>query len=251
MIDARRKAARRRRPHLEPETAQNAAQAHLDVVELRLHQLARGEQCAHLLGSHRLTVHRPEPAQPHQLRQPARVIAVRFHRHRRQRCLHVPRLQKLHRQPALPQRPVQPLRQRACFQPDPLHAHTERFDTGIRATGSLATLHLANDLPALVNHAHVGAIQRHVNSCIMLHGRPSMMLGAAKPDSGQLTPSVEGRPRSNSRALRALGTGPLPHLVSGLNSYGYGYCLFNESSGLGRICPVKIAKRRRSARRGN
>jgi hypothetical protein len=32
-------------------------------------------------------------------------------------------------------------------------------------------------------------------------------------------------------------------LVSSLNCYGSGYCLFNEHSGLGGICPVKIAKR--------
>ena len=35
------KAVRRRRTYLEPEAAQRAAKAHLDVVELRLHQLAR------------------------------------------------------------------------------------------------------------------------------------------------------------------------------------------------------------------
>ena len=43
---------------------------------------------------------------------------------------------------------------------------------------------LADDLPALVNHTYAGAVQRHVNSCIMLHGRPSMMLERASPDSG-------------------------------------------------------------------
>jgi hypothetical protein len=31
--------------------------------------------------------------------------------------------------------------------------------------------------------------------------------------------------------------------MSSLNCYGPGYCLFNERSGLGRVCPVKISKR--------
>ena len=56
-------------------------------------------------------------------------------------------LRRGHRQPALPQRPVQPLRQRACFQPDPLHSHTERFDTAIRASGSLGTFTSRTILP--------------------------------------------------------------------------------------------------------
>jgi hypothetical protein len=41
MVDPCCKALRRGWPNLKPEAAQNAAQAHLDVVQLRLHQLAR------------------------------------------------------------------------------------------------------------------------------------------------------------------------------------------------------------------
>ena len=92
-------------------------------------------------------------------------------------------LRRGHRQPALPQRPVQPLRQRACFQPDPLHSHTERFDTAIRATGSLGTFTSRTILP-LSSTTHTLELFRDTSiSCIMLHGRPSMMLGArASPD---------------------------------------------------------------------
>ena len=65
-------------------------------------------------------------------------------------------------------------------------------------------LDLPNDLPALVNHAYVGAIQRHVDSCIMLHGRPSMMLERVSPDSGQMTPSVRDDHRRASAPSLAL-----------------------------------------------
>jgi hypothetical protein len=44
---------------------QHPAQAHLHVEVLRLQQLARGQQRPRLLRRHRLTVHGPEPAQPH------------------------------------------------------------------------------------------------------------------------------------------------------------------------------------------
>jgi hypothetical protein len=37
---------------------------------------------------------------------------------------------------------------------------------------------LANDLPVRVDNADARIFQRRVDSCIMLHGRPSMMLGA-------------------------------------------------------------------------
>ena len=49
-------------------------QAHLDIMKFGLHQLARGEQRASpALPS---TCNAPgEPAQPHQLRDPARVVA--------------------------------------------------------------------------------------------------------------------------------------------------------------------------------
>jgi hypothetical protein len=41
-----------------------------------LHQLARRQLGAHFLGGHRLAVHRAEPAQPHQRRYAARVVAL-------------------------------------------------------------------------------------------------------------------------------------------------------------------------------
>ena len=67
LLDPRRKTLRRGRPDLQPEAAQNPAQAHLHIVKLRLHQLARRQERPHLLRRHRLAMHRTEPAKPHQL----------------------------------------------------------------------------------------------------------------------------------------------------------------------------------------
>ena len=105
---------------LQAKAPQHTAQAVLDVAQLRLQQLARRQNRTRLLRFDRLAVHRAEPAEPHQLRDPAGIVAVRLHRHRFEGIADVSRLQKLNRKARLPQRRVQPLRQRTCFKPDPL-----------------------------------------------------------------------------------------------------------------------------------
>src|SRR3954464_9774865 len=57
----------RGRPDLRAKAAQHAPQAHLDIMALGLQKLAGGQKRANLLGRERLAVHRPEPAQAHQL----------------------------------------------------------------------------------------------------------------------------------------------------------------------------------------
>src|ERR1700688_5236967 len=96
---------------LEPKTAQNPAQTVLDVVQLRLNELARREHRPQLLRTERLAMHRPEPAQPHQLRNPPRIVAVALDRHGLERIAHVSRLQQLNRKTYLLHRRVKPLRQ--------------------------------------------------------------------------------------------------------------------------------------------
>jgi hypothetical protein len=56
-------------------------------------------------------MHRPKPSKPHQLRDPAHIIAIRLHRHRTERITHVTRLQRLDRQPGLRRSATQTLRQ--------------------------------------------------------------------------------------------------------------------------------------------
>jgi hypothetical protein len=63
--------------------------------------------------------------------------------------------------------------------------------------------------------------------------------GGALADAGMRRDALH----SASRNCRSCCETPQNELVSSLNCYGSGYCLFNERSGLRRICPVKIAKR--------
>src|SRR5712692_60598 len=72
LFDASGKACPRRLADLQPEAAQDPAQAVLEVQELALHQLARRQHRADLLGCDRLAVYRPEarpqgqpPSWPH------------------------------------------------------------------------------------------------------------------------------------------------------------------------------------------
>src|SRR5258708_27308947 len=89
---------------LQPEAAQYPAQTVLDVAQLRLHKLARGEHCPHLLRCDRFAMNRAEPAEPHQLRDAARVVAIRLYRHHLEGGVHMPGLQQLNCQASFPHR---------------------------------------------------------------------------------------------------------------------------------------------------
>ena len=168
---------------LQAKTAKHTAQAVLDVAQLRLQQLARRQNRTRLLRLDRLAVHRTEPAEPHQLGDPTGVVAVRLHRHRLEGIADVPRLQKLNRKARLPQRRVQPLRQRTCFESNPLQRHPSERNQAISASGSLATFASRKILPA-PSTTHTLELSKDTSICIMVHGRPSMMLGAGLPNSG-------------------------------------------------------------------
>ena len=64
---------------------------------------------------------------------------------------------------------------------------------------------LPSDLARPVDNTHARAFQRHVNSGIIVHGRPSMMLGADLSDSVD-TISSEGRPPNIRKAASARAT---------------------------------------------
>ena len=81
--------------------------------------------------------------------------------------------------PAFDQTGVQPLRQRPGLQPDPRPA------AGRAAARSRSAPRArwrpwprARSAPVGVDHAHAALFQRHVDPDIVLHGCPSMMLGA-------------------------------------------------------------------------
>src|SRR5450631_3390355 len=140
LFDASGKICPRGLADLQPEATQNSAQAVLEVQQLALHQLARRQHRADLLGRDRLAVDRPEPAEPHQLRDLARVVAVRLHRHRLEGITHVLRLQKLDRKASLLHGRIEPLRQRPASSPILASSSPSEANQPISASGSLATL---------------------------------------------------------------------------------------------------------------
>src|SRR6188768_23890 len=139
------KAARRRWSNLQAKATQDATEAHLNVMALALHQLARCQHGAQLLSWRRLAVHWSKPSKTHQLRNATRVVAVSLHRHGLERVTHVTGLQQLHRKPRLPHARVQPLRQRTRFQPDPRDLDPQLAKPGDQRLGLTRYLGLAYD----------------------------------------------------------------------------------------------------------
>ena len=89
----------------------------------------------------------------------------------------------LDRKTRLPHRRVKPLRQGPGLQPDPLERQAERPEPANQFLRLARHLRFPDDLAGRVHHAHARAFQGHINSCIVRHGRLSMMLGAGSPDS--------------------------------------------------------------------
>jgi hypothetical protein len=102
LADAARKGSRRCRADLQPKAAQHPAQAHLDVMVLALQKFACRQQGPHLLRRQRLAVNRAEPAEPHELSDAARILAIRLDRHRLERVPDVPSFEQLDRQACVP-----------------------------------------------------------------------------------------------------------------------------------------------------
>ena len=161
------------RPNLQAKAAQDALQAHLDIMALGLQELAGGQKRPHLLGRQRLAVHRPEPAQAHQLGDAAGILTISLHRHGLEGGAHMARLEQFHRQAGRLQASKEPLRQRPGLQADPRHRRPmcrEPGDQHLRFAGHLGLFH---DLALGIYDAHARAVQRHVKARILLHGRPS------------------------------------------------------------------------------
>jgi hypothetical protein len=163
---------------LQPEAAQDPAQAVLHVPQLLDEQLAGREQGPDLLCEQSLGVHGPEPAQAHQVRDPARVVPVRLVRHRRKGRPDVPGLDQHGRQARRAQPGVQPLRQRPGLEPDPLERQAGATQEGRERLRLAVRLALAHDLARPVDHAHAARLQRNVDPGEVPHGRPSAMPGA-------------------------------------------------------------------------
>ena len=189
---------------LQPEAAQDAADAQLDVQQLALQELAPDQQRPDLLGRRRLAVHRPEPAHPQAAG----------------RCRARPCGRSSPPSPTAPPSPVAsraaPPRTRPAVRPACSHCdsgpasspirvtdHAELAEEPTSASGSLGHLGLADDPPGRIDHAHAALFQRHVDPGIMLHGCPSMMPGA-DPLGPRTHHHSEGQPPRRSLQRRPI-----------------------------------------------
>src|SRR3954453_16073315 len=131
-------------------------------------------------------MHRLEQADPHHLRDPARVVAVRLvDLLRRQQCLHVPRLDADHRQLGHCQRIDQPLRQRSRLDPNPAVAHAERAQQRDNIGRLGRDLLLQDYLAGFVDNAYRRFLHRHIKTEEMRHLIPPSSMPEAKPTSIQ------------------------------------------------------------------
>jgi hypothetical protein len=155
---------------LEPEAAQDAPDAELDVQEFALQELAPDQERPDLLRRRRLAVHRPVPAHAQQLGDAARVPAVGLDHHGRERRLDVPGLQQHRLEPGLGKALVEPLRQGPGLEADAGQRQTELTEETDERLRLARHLGLAHDPPGAVDHAHAAPLQRHVDPGIVLHG---------------------------------------------------------------------------------
>jgi len=132
---------------------------------------------------------RPKPAEPHQLRDASRVVAVGLDRHRLKGDAHIPGLQQLNRQARLHQRRVKLLPQRPGLQANPRRIEAARGEPADQRFRLAGELRLSNDLPGAVDDAHARCFQRHVDPRIIIHSHLSMMLGADESPTPSMTPS--------------------------------------------------------------
>jgi hypothetical protein len=168
------------RTHLEPEAAQQAADAALDVPQLGHQQLACRQQGPHLLHHGRLGRDRAEPTHAHQLRHPTRIIPLGLHGHRLQRRLDVARLDQDRRQPGLDQPGVPPLRQGPRLQPD-VRANVKPLaaKTATRASRSLRTLASRTICPAAsTTHTLLHSNHTSIAASCSMAGPPARCFGA-------------------------------------------------------------------------
>jgi hypothetical protein len=126
---------------------------------LALQQLARRQKRSHFLRRQRLAMHRAEPAEPHQLSDTARVLAVGFDRHRLEGSPHVPGLEQFNWQPGIAHARIEPLRQRPSLQPDPRHSNPQTAKPSNQDLGLARHLGFAHDPPARVDNADARAVQ--------------------------------------------------------------------------------------------
>jgi hypothetical protein len=149
------------------------------------------------------------------MRDAERVLAIRLDGHPLEGGADVPGLEQLDRKIDRLHRRVQLLRQRPGLQADPRHRRAVFAESGNQRLRLAQDLRFPQDAPRSIDNADAGAFRRHVQSGILFHGRPSVMLGARE----STTPLIEtiilrdDHLAAKSGSTGSLDAGPLPHLI--------------------------------------
>jgi hypothetical protein len=98
-------------------------------------------------------MHRAIPTGAHDLRDPARVVAVGLVRHRAHRRLGLARLDADRRNPSFRHARMQPRRQRARLKADPFHLHPARPEERDQHLGLACHARLAHDATRVIDDA--------------------------------------------------------------------------------------------------
>ena len=154
---------------LQPEAAEQAANAVVDVPQLAHKQLPGGQEGTQLLGELRLHMHRPEPAGPHHLRDGARIRPVGLDRHGPGRRSQVPRLEQHDGQSRRPEPSMEPLRHGPGLQADAGERETGAAQGGRERFRLTLCLQLPQHSPGAVNNADAARLQRDVDPGIVGH----------------------------------------------------------------------------------
>jgi hypothetical protein len=169
------------RAHLQAEVAKRAAQVVLQVLDLALEQLARGEQEPPSLARRRLDVHRLEQADAHHLGDAVGVVPVGLVDPGRQRGVHVPGLDADRGQPRLDQAGVEPGRHRARLEPDPAEADPATEQPGHDGRRLALGRGARDDAALLVDDADGGLLHGDVEPDEVLHGGLPVPVGTGRP----------------------------------------------------------------------
>src|SRR5271169_4231387 len=135
-------------------------------------------------------MHRTVKPHPHHLRDATRIVAVRLVDLRLQHRLHVPRLDTNHRQACFGESAEQPLRQRPCFQSDPLETVNWVSQNLQQGFWLARYFHFPNDPARVPHNADTRLLDRYVQSGKMVHAALLLLMLEAVITTDLVSPSA-------------------------------------------------------------
>ena len=135
---------------------------------------------------------------------------------RRQHRLQLPLLGADHRQAALCQAIMEPLRPRTCLETDARHLDIQLAEEPHQGIGLAQDPLFPDDLPSFIHHTHARPFQRHVQSRKLLHGCSSFWSLPPMQEAQRFGARVDDRTEEQPPYRRWQPGDPirLPHLVS-------------------------------------